>query len=120
MNISITFRHLEASEPVKHYAQEKIAKLQKFLRQPMQAEVVLDIVRIEKLAEVRISSGSEHYVGHEQSEDMYASIDRVVDKIERQIRSNKSASVAKRKAQGAGEFAIAVGAEAAAISDPDE
>jgi putative sigma-54 modulation protein len=120
MNISITFRHIEASEPVKHYAQEKIAKLQKFLRQPMQADVVLDMERIEHVVEVRISSGSEHYQGHERSEDMYASIDKVVDKIERQIRSSKSASVAKRKAPGAGEFAIAAGADAVAIGDPDE
>ena len=33
MNIAITFRQLEASEAVKQYANEKVAKLQKFLRQ---------------------------------------------------------------------------------------
>ena len=53
MNIAITFRHIEPSEPVKKYAQEKIAKLQKFLRQPMQANVTLDMERIEHRVEVR-------------------------------------------------------------------
>jgi putative sigma-54 modulation protein len=108
MNIAITFRHIEPSEPVKKYAQEKIAKLQKFLRQPMQANVTLDMERIEHVVEVRISSGSEHYHGREQSEDMYASIDQVLDKLERQIRSGKGASVArKRGSPSAGQFAAA-------------
>jgi putative sigma-54 modulation protein len=108
MNIAITFRHIEVSEPVKNYAHEKIAKLQKFLRQPMQANVTLDMERIEHVVEVRISAGPDHYHGKEQSEDMYASIDKVVDKLERQIRSGKGASVArKRGAQSAGQFAAA-------------
>jgi len=108
MNIAITFRHIEASEPVKNYAHEKVAKLQKFLRQPMQANVTLDMERIEHVVEVRISAGPDHYHGKEQSEDMYASIDKVVDKLERQIRSGKGASVArKRGAQSAGQFAAA-------------
>src|SRR5215471_7647174 len=108
MNIAITFRHIEPSEPVKNYAQEKIAKLQKFLRQPMQAHLTLDMERIEHVVEVRISAGGEHYQGKEQSEDMYASIDMVVDKLERQIRSGKGASVAKKRgAQSAGQFAAA-------------
>jgi putative sigma-54 modulation protein len=116
MNIAITFRHIEPSEPVKKYTQEKIAKLQKFLRQPMQANVTLHMERIEHVVEVRISAGPDHFQGKEQSEDMYASIDKVVDKLERQIRSGKGASVArKRGAQSAGEFAAA-----AAIRDKAE
>jgi putative sigma-54 modulation protein len=114
MNIAITFRHIEPSEPVKRYANEKIAKLQKFLRQPMQANVTLDMERIEHVVEVRISSGSEHYHGKEQSEDMYASIDMVLDKLERQIRSGKEK---KRGSPSAGEFAAATSELAAASID---
>jgi putative sigma-54 modulation protein len=35
MNITVTFRHVDASEAIKKRATEKIAKLQKFLRQPI-------------------------------------------------------------------------------------
>ena len=108
MNIAITFRHIEPSEPVKNYAHEKIAKLQKFLRQPMQTNVTLDMERIEHVVEVRISSGHDHYHSKEQSENMYASIDMVVDKLERQIRSGKGQHVAHRRgAPSAGQFAAA-------------
>ena len=116
MNIAITFRHIEPSEPVKNYAHEKIAKLQKFLRQPMQAHLTLDMERLNHVVEVRVSAGGEHYQGKEQSEDMYASIDMVVDKLERQIRSGKGQHVAHRRgAPSAGQFAAA-----AAISDKAE
>jgi putative sigma-54 modulation protein len=122
MNIAITFRHIEPSEAVKKYALEKIAKLQKFLRQPMQANVTLDMERIEHVVEVRISSGSEHYHGREQSEDMYASIDKVVDKLERQIRSGKGASVAKmRGSPRVGEVAAsALAAAPAPDTEPED
>ncbi len=106
MNITITFRHMVGTEAVKSYAYEKIAKLQKFLRQAMSAQVTLSVEGLEHVAEVRISAGSTHFHGSERSEDMYASIDMVHDKLERQIRANKGANVAKKHgAPNAGEFA---------------
>jgi putative sigma-54 modulation protein len=90
MNISITFRHVEATEAIKGYAHEKVSKLQKFLRQPMEAKVTLSIEKHEQVAEVRMSAGSEHYEAHERSSDLYAAIDKVIDKLERQINSGSS------------------------------
>jgi putative sigma-54 modulation protein len=86
MNISITFRQMDATEAVKGYATEKVSKLQKFLRQPMHGQVTLSCQKTIHMAEVDLHSGSEHYHAHEESEDMYASIDKVIDKLERQIR----------------------------------
>src|SRR5262245_52475313 len=101
MNISITFRHMEASQAIKAYAADKIAKLQKFLRQPMEAKVTLSLDKLKHVAETRISSGGAHLEAKEASEDMYASIDRVIDKLERQIRGNKGAARAKKRRRAA-------------------
>lgn len=90
MNVNITFRHVEATDSIKTYATEKVGKLQKFLRQPMTAKVTVSIEKHEQVAEVRISSGSEHYEAHETSGDLYAAIDKVIDKLERQINSGSS------------------------------
>ena len=95
MNMTITFRHMDATEAVKQHAHEKMAKLQKFLRQAISAQVTLSVEGLDHIAEVRISSGSTHFNGRERSQDMYASIDMVHDKLERQIREAKGASVAK-------------------------
>jgi putative sigma-54 modulation protein len=90
MNIAITFRQMEATEAMKQYATDKIAKLQKFLRAPMKTQVTLSCTqhRVHK-AEVDLHSGSLHLHAHETSEDMYATIDKVTDKLERQIRGEK-------------------------------
>ncbi|MEN9580596.1 MAG: hypothetical protein RJA70_3605 [Pseudomonadota bacterium] len=100
MNISITFRHLEATEALKAYASEKLSKLQKFLRQPMTVRVTLSHEKHEMIAEVQLSSGSEHVEAKETSDDMYAAIDKVLDKLERQINHQKGAHESKRRRGG--------------------
>lgn len=86
MNISITFRQMDATDAVKGYATDKVSKLQKFLRQPMHGQVTLSCQKTVHSAEVDLHSGGQHYHAHEASEDMYATIDKVIDKLERQIR----------------------------------
>jgi putative sigma-54 modulation protein len=100
MNINITFRHMDSSDAIKSYARGKVAKLQKFLRQPMAAKVTLSLDKLRHVAETQISSGGAHLEAKEVSEDMYASIDRVIDKLERQIRGNKGAARAKKRRSG--------------------
>lgn len=86
MNISITFRQMDATEAVKGYATDKVSRLQKFLRNPLHGQVTLSCQKTLHLAEVDLHAGGQHYHAHEESEDMYASIDKVIDKLERQIR----------------------------------
>ena len=96
MDISITFRHMDSSDAIKAYTGEKLTKLQKFLRRPMTAKVTLWVDRLKHVAETRISSGGEHLEARQESDDMYASIDAVMGKLERQIRANKGAARARR------------------------
>jgi putative sigma-54 modulation protein len=105
MNITTTFRHMAGTDAVKTYAQDKVAKLQKFLRQPARADVTLSVEGNEHIAEVHLKSGATHLHGSERSEDMYASIDLVIDKLESQIRSVNGARVQrKRRGPKAGEL----------------
>jgi putative sigma-54 modulation protein len=97
MNITVTFRHVDTSEAIKKLATDKIAKLQKFLRQPMTARVTVSLEKLKHMVEARVSSGGEHYEAHEVTEDMYTSIDKVLDKLERQIRGNKGAAQTKKR-----------------------
>jgi putative sigma-54 modulation protein len=109
MNISITFRQMEGTEAMKSHTHEKVSKLQKFLRQAMTAHVTLSVEGLDHIADVRIQSGSNMFHAAERRSDMYASLDMVIDKLERQIQHAKGASVAKKHgAMSAGEFAIEV------------
>ncbi len=95
MNISITFRQMDATEAVKAYATEKVSRLQKFLRQPLYGQVTLSCQKTEHTVEVDLHSGGKHYHAGETSEDMYAAIDLVTDKLERQIRDDNGSSKKK-------------------------
>ena len=97
MNIAITFLQMEATEAMRAYATDKVAKVQKFLRQPMKGHVTLSLEKRLHSAEVDIHAGSEHYHATEKSEDMYASIDKVIDKLERQIHESHGAQSARKK-----------------------
>jgi len=97
MNISVTFRHVDASEAIRDRATEKLAKLQKFLRQPMTARVTVSLEKLLHEVEAQISSGGEHYEAKEATDDMYTSIDKVLDKLERQIRGTKGAAQSKKR-----------------------
>src|SRR4051812_9658244 len=106
MNITITFRHMEGTDAAKRFAHEKVAKLQKFLRQAMTAQVTLSVEGLEHVADVNIHAGGAHFHAKERSEDMYASIDMVLDKLERQIEHQKGAGIAKKRGgTTAGQFA---------------
>lgn len=109
MNITTTFRQMAGSEAVKAYAHEKIGRLQKFLREAMRADVTLSVEGGEHIAEVHLKSGQVVAHGSERSGDMYASIDRVVDKLESQIRSAHGVRSQSRRGMSAGEFAQTIG-----------
>jgi putative sigma-54 modulation protein len=89
MQTEFTFRHLDPSEALKSYATDKLSRLQKYLRAPLEAHVTLSIERHLQCVDMSISAGSEHYQGRAEQEDMYASIDAVVAKIQKQINRAK-------------------------------
>jgi putative sigma-54 modulation protein len=96
MTVSITFRHIEATEALKEHATARVQRLQKFLRQQMEAKVTLSHEKLQSAVEVQVHSGGEWYEAKDVSEDMYASIDTVVAKLERQIGKAHGVSSSRR------------------------
>ncbi len=85
MQISMTFRHMDPSDAMKELVEDKVTKVKKYLQGPIDANVVLSMERYLHVCDVTISSGGQTFKGREESDDMYTSIDRVMEKIERQI-----------------------------------
>lgn len=112
MNVNISFRHFESTEAIKKHTRSKLEKLQRFLREPMTAKVTLSIDQRRHVAEAQISSGGEHLEAKEASTDMYASIDRLIDKLERQIHGSKGAAESKRRVAAVAKLAKAAAPDA--------
>jgi len=89
MQINITFRKMDPEERIKAYVEEKLAKVKKYLNEPIEAHVVLSTEKFRKGAEVNITADGLVINGSENREDIYAAIDLVVDKLERQIKRQK-------------------------------
>ncbi len=87
MAIEITGRHVDVSESMRDYAQKRMAKLAAEFPRADKAHVILDIQKYVHTAEV-IAHASRHIrvEAKSQSENMYAAIDEVVDKVEKQLR----------------------------------
>lgn len=85
MQIAITARNLEITEALKRYAEEKVARLQKFVDQITSAHVILSIEKHRQTAEVTLRVRELTIRGEESSSNLYSAIDVVADKIERQI-----------------------------------
>lgn len=101
MRINVTFRHIEPSQPLREYAEEKISRVKKYLEEPIEAHVVLKIEKFRHIAEVAIDANGLRVNGAEETGDMYSAIDLLADTLEGQVRRSKDKS-RRRKATGAG------------------
>ena len=89
MNISFSFRNIDSSNSIKTYTQNKLHRIEKYLRLPLQAQVTISMERHLHIVTISFSEDGNYYSAREESEDMYASIDLCIDKINRQIRKTK-------------------------------
>ncbi|PLX86026.1 MAG: ribosomal subunit interface protein [Desulfuromonas sp.] len=90
MQIAVTFRHMETSEAVRTYVEEKFTRVKKYIEEPIDAQAVLSVnKKIRHKAEVSLVAKGITIKASEETNDMYAAIDSVVDKMERQLKRYK-------------------------------
>ena len=96
MEITVTFRHMEPTESLKTYAEDKISKVEKYLDFPVEAHIVLGVEKFRHLADVTLSLNGTMIKGVEETEDMYSAIDQVMDKVEKQVKRYRSKIISRR------------------------
>ncbi len=90
MQITVTFRHIESSDAVRDYATEKVAKvIGKYLRRPIEANIILSVVKREQRAEILVHASRFDITARESTGDLYSAIDLAVDKLESRLRKHK-------------------------------
>ena len=92
MKFNIHGKKLEVTESIKNYIEEKIGRLDKYFENPedITATVLIKLRGNDQVVEATINANKFILRGEETNKDLYASIDKVSDKIERQIRKNKT------------------------------
>jgi putative sigma-54 modulation protein len=100
---TITGKHIEITEAIRKYAEEKTSKLPKYYNGVNHVEVIIDGEQSGKTS-VEILAMGEHskiFVVTETSEDIYRCIDAAVHKLERQLRRKKGKERDNKHAGGA-------------------
>ncbi len=85
MNIIIRGKHIELTDALKEYVMKRVGKLAKYSDEFMDVQVTLLVERDRHRVEVTAPLNGMILRGEEETEDMYSSIDLVVEKLERQI-----------------------------------
>jgi putative sigma-54 modulation protein len=114
-------KNVEVSDSLRTYAQEKLGKLDKHLNDAARLELELAVEKNPSIAENQIAEGTIWTKGpvlraRESSPDMRASIDMLVEKLERQARRYRD----KRRARPGGRHAADASLEAAPVDVEEE
>ncbi|MEK3883880.1 ribosome-associated translation inhibitor RaiA [Paenibacillus sp. PL2-23] len=107
MIYNIRGQRFQVTEALRDYTEKKLSRLEKYFDAPIASEitVTLSVTKGQHTVEVTIPLVGVMLRAEEKSQDMYASIDLVVDKLERQIRKHKT-KVNRKFRQGSGVRAL--------------
>jgi putative sigma-54 modulation protein len=91
MRLQVKGRNVEVSDSIREYAEAKLAKLEKLVKDPTRVEVELAVEKNPSIAANHVAEATVFTKGptlraRESSADMKASIDQLVDKLERQVK----------------------------------
>lgn len=89
MQISLTFNKFDSSDPLKSYVNKKLSRLDKLFDSPTEANVVLSVEKLRNIAEISLKSNGLNIHAKDESDNMYATIDVLVDKVKAQIIKSK-------------------------------
>ena len=92
MKLTVRGNKLEVTDSIRNYVEEKLGKLDKYFEEAdeINANVLFRIQGKNQIVEVTVPIKKYILRAEEANEDLYASIDLVVEKLERQIRKNKT------------------------------
>lgn len=92
MKYNVRGQRMEVTEALRDYVEKKLTRLERYFEAPPQSDVnvTLSVTKGQQAVEVTIPMPGFVLRAEEKRDDMYASIDFVVDKLERQIRKHKT------------------------------
>ncbi|HAA05247.1 MAG TPA: ribosome-associated translation inhibitor RaiA [Syntrophobacteraceae bacterium] len=120
MQINLTFRNVEPAVSLREYTEAKIARVKKYVEEPVEAHVVLKVEKFRHIVEVSIDANGLRINGTEETDDMYSAIDMVVDKIEAQVRKYRDKLRRHKPAEGVKHLPVSMNVLASSELEEDQ
>ena len=89
MNLNVTGHHLEITQPIRDYLASKLERLTRHFDHVIDVNVILSVERLQRKVEANVHVRGRDLFAVSQDEDMYAAIDSLIDKLDRQIVKHK-------------------------------
>jgi putative sigma-54 modulation protein len=100
MQINITGHHVDLTESLQSYVENKFERLERHFDNVTNVHVILSVEKLRQKAEATIHiSGADLYADSEE-EDMYTAIDLLADKLDRQIKKHKEKLTDHHRSEG--------------------
>jgi putative sigma-54 modulation protein len=88
MRINVTFRHMEATPALREHAEKRVRRVAKYVHRPIDAHVILSVVKRRHIAEVVLNADRTTMTAKEETGDLYSAIDLAGDKLEQRARKH--------------------------------
>ncbi len=96
MQLNVSGHHIEVTDALRGYVESKIEKIERHFDLVSDINCVLTVEKLRHKAEARVNVNGGTIYADNTEEDMYAAIDGLVDKLERQVRKYKEKLVDHR------------------------
>jgi len=98
MNIYITGRHIDVTNAQRELIESKLEKLERLMDGITDVHVTLSVEKYRQRAEIQVHSrGNTYMTATEESEDLYASIQQAIEKVQAQARKHSAKRIGKRR-----------------------
>jgi putative sigma-54 modulation protein len=89
MQINLTGHHVEITKAIRDYINEKLSRIERHFEHATDVHCILTVEKLEHKAEATLNVSGSTIHAHSVAEDMYAAIDSLADKLDRQVRKYK-------------------------------
>ncbi len=101
MEITVTGRHIEVTPSIREYAEKKLAHIEIDFPRILSAHFILEVDKFRHIAELVLHCGNHIVIeARDVEEDLYAALDKVADKVARQLHKYKARIQSHRPRKG--------------------
>ncbi len=89
MQLNLTGHHIDITDSLRNYVEEKIQRIERHFDKVSNTHVILTVENVRHKAEATISMAGNNIFAESTEDNMYAAIDSLIDKLDRQVKKHK-------------------------------
>ncbi len=97
MQISVSGHHIEVTNPLREYVESKLDRLERHFDKITNIHVILSVEKLRQKAEATIRTPEGDVYADSESDDLYAAIDVLADKLDRQLIKKKEKKTERKQ-----------------------